>query len=336
VAAEIKVELADRRADRGLPSTTEPSRRATTPEVHTIESLAGASGAIGAGDGLIALTRQVGMHVPGRDSLLSSFDVTIGDRSQPLAFRVVTADERFSRVVIELTGALEGMATAFVRARPVEPEMGSSAPDRHEFSGQRWLVVGGSRGLGAIAVLLLDAGGADVRFTFRAGADDAVTLAARSSGATPYQLDVEGGLDRALPAVLDGWQPTHLAYMASPPIFVGAAGVYSPSLFERFRHVYVDAFLDLVGRLQLDGVVWPSSIAVDDPPAGMAEYADAKLAGEEACRTLAAERPELRIATPRLPRLLTDQTTSFVPVEFGDGPAEVLAALRDVTPWRGR
>jgi hypothetical protein len=34
---------------------------------------------------------------------------------------------------------------------------------------------------------------------------------------------------------------------------------------------------------------------------------------------------------PRFPRLLTDQTTSFVPVEFGDAAVEVLAALRRLT-----
>jgi hypothetical protein len=98
--------------------------------------------------------------------------------------------------------------------------------------------------------------------------------------------------------------------------------------------VYVDRFTDLLELLGTDRrrrVLWPSSVAVEHDVAGMAEYADAKRAGEAACERLAAADAELRIEMPRFPRLLTDQTTSFVPVEFGDAAVEVLAALRRLT-----
>ena len=103
-------------------------------------------------------------------------------------------------------------------------------------------------------------------------------------------------MDHTISAELVEWRPTHLAYMASPPIFVGAAGVYSDSLAARFRAIYVDRFGDLVHDLdpdELSGVLWPSSEAVEHPAPGMAEYADAKRVGEQACRRLAAEHPRL-------------------------------------------
>jgi acyl dehydratase len=336
-AAEIDVELETTAPGQagGVLRRDAPCPFREEPEVHDIESLGGLEGSIAiAADqphvtaSLLALTRLVGMHVPGLRSLFSSFDVTITDTgSKELTYRVVKADPRFSQVVLNVDGgAVSGTLTAFARSAPVEQMLGAVRPAPGEFAGQRWLVVGGSRGLGALAVLLLEAGGADVRFTYHKGADDA-----------GYRLDVEAPLAPQLAGVLDRWQPTHLAYMASPAIFVGAGGVYSSSLFERFRGVYVERFLALVDALDgdaLKGVLWPSSVAVDHPPPGMAEYADAKREGETACRRLASERPALTVATPRFPRLLTDQTTSFVPVEFGDAGGELLRGLRAVTPAR--
>ena len=278
------------------------------------------------------------MHVPGESSLLSSVDLTIHERpgAAPgvLEYAVTSADERFSRVVLDVSSpVLSGTVSAFLRPLPVAQQLTGDGPLPDEFSGQRWLVVGGSRGLGEAAVLLLAAGGADVRFTYHQGAADADDLVTRVSDASAYRLDVHD-LGAGLGAMLaDGWRPTHVAYMATPPIFDGMRGVYSESLHDRLREVYVDRFLELLDRLdadQLSGVLWPSTVAVEGDVPGLAEYADAKRDGEAACARLAAEHPSLHIATPRFPRLLTDQTTSFVPVEFGDTTAELLAALRGV------
>lgn len=355
-AADIRVELGDAPpgSDRvaALPD-------AAGAEAHDLDSLRGATGTVpvamdaaaaterfpglaarvgrGTLAELLTLTRLVGMHVPGLHSLLSAIDVSIvdapPDAAPALEYTVTTADERFSRIVIEVRGpTVNGRVTAFVRPGPVEPTTGGVVAAPNEFTGQRWLVVGGSRGLGAIAVQLLDRGGADVRFTFLHGRDDARRLADRCrGGAAAHRLDVLEPEDGLATLTGDGWQPTHLAYFATPPIFQGARGAYSDALRATFDRYYVDAFLDLVARLDADrlaGIVWPSSEAAAGEVAGLAEYADAKRAGEAACDRLASAHPRLRVSAPRLPRLPTDQTTSFVPVEFGDAATEVLAALR--------
>lgn len=280
---------------------------------------------------IVSLTRLVGMHVPGLHSLFSSFDVTLG-RSGPtvdqLTFAVSRYDERFSKVTIDVEASeISGSVVAFVRPPPVEPTIGSSRPPPDAFARQRWLVVGGSRGLGATAAMLLSTGGADVRITYRAGAEDAARVA-RAIGVSAHQLDVtdsDGGL---MSVQADGWAPTHVAYFASPPIFDGAPGVYSDRLESRFQAIYIDAFETLLERLdrgQLRGVLWPSSAAVDHDVAGLAEYAVVKRRGEQRCAAL--DRDGLEISTPRFPRLLTDQTTSFVPVEVDDAADTVLRAL---------
>jgi hypothetical protein len=285
---------------------------------------------------LLAVTRVVGMHAPGLHSMLSSFDVTVVGDEPELAYHVESLDDRFSRVVLSVGGAATGTVVAFVRPAPIDPLADTDAVAPGEFAGVRALVVGGSRGLGAFAVQLLAAGGADVRFTFHRGGGDAAVVAARAPGATAYQLDVDEIDDGLARVVSDGWRPTLLAWFASPPIFVGARGEYSDQLHERFRQVYVEAFLTAVAALGPDTgltILWPSSEAVDADLPGMAEYADAKHAGEVACDLLLDRHPGLRIDRPRFPRLRTDQTASFVPTDVADPGPHVLAALRRLAPW---
>lgn len=284
---------------------------------------------------LITLTRLVGMHVPGLHSLFSSFDVEFGRfrrSADGLAYSVARYDDRFAKATLDVVGSrLRGSVTAFVRTPPVEASIDGTTPIPDEFAGQRWLVVGGSRGLGATAAMLLADGGADVRLTYRLGAADAEQLAGRI-GATAHRLDVtDPGLPELVEVLTGGWAPTHLAYFASPPIFDGAPGTYSDRLEQRFAEVYVDAFAALVESLDikaLRGVLWPSSEAVEIDVPGLAEYATVKRRGEALCEALAERHDHLIVATPRFPRLRTDQTASFLPIDVDDAPTTVLGALR--------
>ncbi len=282
---------------------------------------------------LVSLTRLVGMHVPGLHSLFSSFDAELraDDGSNDLRYAVGRFDDRFAKATIEVSGpSLTGSIVAFVRPQPVEPTIGDARPRPDEFTGQRWLVIGGSRGLGATASMLVAAGGGDVRLTYRIGSGDAERLAT-SIGAVAHAVDVTAPEPGMASVVADGWHPTHLAYFASPPIFDGASGAYSTALEQRFASIYIDGFEAVLDQLALDrlhGVLWPSSEAVDHDVPGLAEYATVKRRGEQRCADLGREHGHLTVATPRLPRLRTDQTASFLPIDYDDAPTTVLSALR--------
>ncbi len=205
----------------------------------------------------LAATRLIGMEVPGLHSLLSSFDVTIGTPQAPLrtslGFRVDNVDERFSRVEIGIDGpTIRGTAIAFVRPAPVDQIIDTSTVTPGEFVGVRALVVGGSRGLGAAAVQLLAAGGADVRFTYRCGADDAALVTAASaptaSRSTPPARPQRWrrAWVRSLTTVgCPGTSPGSRPHRSSSE----GADAYSDTLFERFRRVYVDTFVSVTGQL---------------------------------------------------------------------------------------
>jgi len=179
-------------------------------------------------------------------------------------------------------------------------------------------VVGATRGLGGTLTRLLVAGGAEVVGTFNMGKEEAAALA-RELGGGPgrcrfERLDIfdrdQAGLQK-IAADVGGF--SHLLYAATPPIFVGNKDALSDELFEQFIEAYVRAFLRLFETVRaqgrtLAGVLFPSSVAVQDPQPGMTEYAMAKAAAEAMIASLAARYRSIRFLVPRLPRLDTDQT----------------------------
>jgi acyl dehydratase len=92
---------------------------------------------------------------------------------------------------------------------------------------------------------------------------------------------------------------SHLYYFATTPIAKQKADFFVPRVLDEFMQVYVRAFHDccsfVAGRAsKCVTAFYPSSVFVDDTPAGMIEYAMAKSAGEVLCgninRTSAASR----------------------------------------------
>jgi hypothetical protein len=114
---------------------------------------------------------------------------------------------------------------------------------------------------------------------------------------------------------------------------VGAKGIFSPKLFEQFCDYYVTGFLNTVSPLiacGLTSILYPSSVAADELPVMMGEYAAAKTAGEVLCAFMEKTHQGLRILRPRLPRMATDQTASLFPVDNLDPIPVMLEYLRDL------
>jgi hypothetical protein len=100
-----------------------------------------------------------------------------------------------------------------------------------------------------------------------------------------------------------------------------------------FTNVYVSKFHDLMQRI-LDNrpqdspltVLYASSVVLDEHPIVLTEYAMAKAAGEVLCSALADNYRQLKISTPRLPRMLTNQTATVPPV-LAEDPLKIMAPL---------
>lgn len=297
---------------------------------------------------ILAVSRLVGMECPGLNSVLSGLDLTFdpkpGASDWRLSYRVARFDAVLSHARIEIVApGVDGHVSAFLRPPPQsQASCATLAPlvGKDEFKAQKALIVGGSRGLGEVTAKLLAAGGAHVKLTFSSGrreARDVVKQISTSGGnADCFRLNVLKKTSDDLKAGLGTeWLPTHLYYFATPFIFAGQRGGFSPRLFAEFCDYYVRGFSLVISRLMEMGasklsVLCPSSTAVEELPLDMAEYALAKAVAESLCESMQTKMPGIKIVAPRFPRITTDQTVSLFPVERKDPVPFVLDALREL------
>ena len=297
---------------------------------------------------LLATTRIVGMRCPGQHSIYAELKlrrrpapvVAGAQMADTMTYQVQRCDPRFRSVRLAVSGAmLAGTLDAFFRAPPVVQlglaDLLPQIPARR-FAGQHALVVGGSRGLGELVAKILLAGGARVTLTYARGQADAerIQQEAQACGreAQILCLDAAAPLARAMKTGLAAAGFSHLYHFATPQISKGPAGSWSPALFDLFCRLYLHGFAQLVraaaptnGGAPALQVLYPSTVFLNTPPRGFAEYCAAKSAGETLCEHLALE-PGIQVHKPRLPRLQTDQNSSFLGVE-GAAPLPLILAL---------
>ncbi len=277
---------------------------------------------------LLAVTRLVGMHCPGLRSILLGMQLDFSDPGAQdaarLTYRVERALRGASLVQLKLQAAgLSGSVDALYRPPPQAQPSFEAVRERvreGEFERQVALVVGGSRGLGEVTAKLIASGGGRVAITYQRGQSDAerVADAIRAGGHRCEALHCDSESARGLEQRLRelDFVPTHLYYFASPKIFVKRGGAFDPALFSRFRAAYVDGF-EALCRVCFDAgarslrAFYPSSTALDENVKNLEEYIAAKRAGEERCAELVRSVPGLEIVLRRLPRIATDQTTTF-------------------------
>jgi NAD(P)-dependent dehydrogenase (short-subunit alcohol dehydrogenase family)/acyl dehydratase len=293
---------------------------------------------------LAQLSTLVGMACPGLHSIFSGFTARFidgGSRRPGLGWHTLRTDERFNAVWLKAAGSgIEADVQAFVRAAPVEaPRMEALAARvaADEFAGRMALVIGGSRGLGAVTAKLLAAGGARVFATYATGKTEADALveeirsARGPTAASGLACDVQGDIEAqlgGLPADI-----THAYYFATQRIAHQDSRLFSRERFEELCSVHVDGFSKVAGWLAARSttkpvsILYPSTVFIDERPKGMTEYAMAKAAGEVLARDLAAALG-VSITTPRIPRVLTDQTATVPPVQTADAVDVMLPLLR--------
>lgn len=296
---------------------------------------------------LIRSSQIIGMRCPGQHSIYAGLKLKCPKEpkdSKRFRFQLERFDDRFSFTSIKFfSPLLEGTLSAFLRPRPTVQESFAKLKtlvNSNEFRERRALVLGGSRGLGEVAAKLLAAGGADVRITYHNGEKEALAICneikAKKGKCSHHQCNVLSP-DEGLGNMDFGrWTPTDVCYFPTPPIFVGHEGRYSKKIFDEFCDYYVSGFMSVLKLLDYSkatlNVLYPSTVAVTEPPLDMLEYASAKAAGEKLCESLNRNFPNLRIISPRFPRLETDQTASLYPVTNHAPAPMVLAELRQLIP----
>ena len=293
------------------------------------------------------LSRLVGMICPGLHSLFAGFAVELAGESRyrhQLTFQVSTTDERFRMVRISVSGAgIFGSIQAFMRWPPIEQASLSeirAVVGPAEFSGSTALIIGGSRGLGALTAKILAVGGSKVIVTYARGKADAedLTKEIQSQTASDRCRSVRYDINEdAADQLRDlGASLTHLYYFATGSITRQKQSPFDTSLFEEFVEMYVKGFYDCCRSIyentsQALTAFYPSSVFVESNPPAMIEYSMAKMAGETLCTNLnRVVGNRVHIMVSRLPRLLTDQSATVLPLERADPLKVMLPLIRSV------
>ena len=272
---------------------------------------------------LLAASQIVGMACPGLHSLFAGLDVSRDpsiDGERALRYAVSKADARFRSLQIDVAGSgLAGRLDAFARPAPAVQAAMSAVATRvakGAFAGQSALIIGGSRGLGEVTAKILAAGGGYPVITYREGQREAEAVAdqIRQAGG---QCDVVR-YDALEPAgtQLDGIRAVDFCYyFATAKILQRKAALYEPEKLRAFLSYYADGFYDLCTALAQSrerriAIFYPSTVLIDEEVSGAAEYAMAKSSGEALSKYINAFLPQLQVISRRLPRVLTDQTTT--------------------------
>jgi hypothetical protein len=293
---------------------------------------------------LLATTRLVGMECPGRHSIYSALNLTFFQDSSGvprLNYHVADCNKRLALLSVNVEApGMNGQLKTFLRPEPQSQAAFAEAcreVESEEFSAQRALIIGGSRGLGEVTAKLLAAGGAEVIITYYHGQQDAQRIVeeivSHGAHADCLRLNVLEPSQELLSRVANRSKPLYLYYYATPFIFGAAKGEFSTRRFAFFSAYYVTGFLRTVETLAapasgLQKIFYPSSAAIEELPLDMGEYAAAKMAGEILCDFLQKAHPGLTIHKPRLPRIATDQTVSLLPVDNQDPVSVLLTNLR--------
>jgi NAD(P)-dependent dehydrogenase (short-subunit alcohol dehydrogenase family) len=189
--------------------------------------------------------------------------------------------------------------------------------------------------LGELTAKILIAGGADVTISYARGHDDAERICqeAREAGldCSMMRLDVTAPLDRGTADSLAAKPFSHVYFFASPHITRNVTGRWNHELFDRFSAVYVRGLASVAqvlmsrstGAAQPLRFLIPSTVFLDSPEKGFAEYCAAKAAAESLCDSLGRDG-RAAFLRPRLPRMRTDQTSGLADAQE---PFAVLQAI---------
>jgi NAD(P)-dependent dehydrogenase (short-subunit alcohol dehydrogenase family) len=296
---------------------------------------------------IAALSRLVGMVCPGLHSIFRSADLRMVVAQQDLLhYSVVKADSRYSYLRQEVKGGgIEGSIEAFMRTPPsLQPSVLSI--QQHispgEFSHSTALIIGASRGLGEFTAKAIGAGGGHVVATYRVGQTECEEVAREirhcGGACDVLQYDVKTSVAQQLRALPN--PPTSLYYFATSKIFGRQSELFDPARFNEFTDVYLTGFFNLCLHLRNIGVqrlnvFYPSSSALESRPADMSVYAMAKAAGEVLCEEIAQRWPGFRVVVRRLPRLLTDQTSTVLSIPTPAVQDVLLPIIRDIEALHG-
>jgi len=273
------------------------------------------------------LSNIVGMQVPGLHSLFVACDIffEVGSLDRNPSYKIMESYINLGLLKLQYTGKNINSNITALRRPSYTPkscdELLKTIPTTHLLKDKKILVIGGSRGIGAVFSKVAALNGAKVSVTYASNELDAQEICSDIENHTSakvkyFHLDVtENNLIDNFPLDYDV-----LCYFASSKIFGKTTTEFEISRYKNFFKIYCEGFERIAKRFLAAGgccIYYPSSVAVDKDNKGLEEYKVAKSIGELVCRSLINNKGA-NIIIDRLDRVATDQTLSILRVPAVD------------------
>ncbi len=277
---------------------------------------------------LSIISNIVGMQCPGLNSLFTACRFSlIREENVIPTFQIKSFNQKINYLKIIYNGKnimseMEAFITPKSPSSLISSELKNKLKSNQIYKNKKVLIIGGSRGIGSFLAKIIALLGGKVTITYLKGAKEAkevsgdINLKVSTKSANYIKFDV---LNDAYSEVFK-FSFDYLFYFATPKIFGENKKAFDQNVYSRFRQCYCESFEKISKNFILEGgnnIFYPSSIAIDEQTKGLEEYILAKEEGEKICERL-KKRHKKNIKFMRLPRIMTDQTLTILPIKAQD------------------
>ena len=270
------------------------------------------------------ISNIIGMQIPGFNSLFVSCKLSLKKDFNVIPnFKIISFHEHLKLLKILYQGKniiseMQAFSTPRMPERIIKNELKSELINKNLYKNKKVLIVGGSRGIGSYLVHVINLLGGEISFTYKNGLNEAKKLSNEIISNNPNNPVKSFKFDVISDNYLDifKFNYDYLFYFATPKIF-GKIGTDFDSLrYQQFEKIYCDSFEEIALNFINKGgenIFYPSSVALDEMVKGLEEYKMAKEKGELICSKI-KNKFDVNLLVKRLPRILTDQTLTLLPV----------------------
>ncbi len=275
---------------------------------------------------IAGISAIIGMRYPGLRSIFLGLSISFLEKKGNKKKVELTNETRFGLVRLQYKG-INIQSNLEACFRPQETKLKSyldlKAKVNHNIDMQntKVLIIGGSRGIGAITAKILSIYNCEVTITYYKCKEDAYLIKneieRHGRSIKVFKLDITK--KSSLKKVSNIYNQVY--YFATPKILKNSSTHFDEKLYCLFHSFYVEGLKNILKKCYSKNLLYfmyPSTDFISTNQKGFKEYIKAKLEGEKVCENFDDLMVGLKINKPRIPQVLTDQTQSLIPKNYSD------------------
>jgi hypothetical protein len=278
------------------------------------------------------LSYFIGSIFPGHGALISSIDINVPNKIKNIYKKYYKINLKYfnkslKSTIINFNGIFEyKIITLFLTQRKDFFSKSSIKKKlkKKEFNNTKSLIIGGSRGIGAIVGNILSIGDGKVFATS--------TKKIQALNKKIYFIKFNINKKNDLKNKLANLNFSYLYYFPTPKIFINKHEIFNRKIFDNFQKYYIDKFYEICVFFETKKkklkIFYPSTTSLINRPLNMTEYTMAKSASEIMIEDLNRSLNFVEIEKYRLPRLDTDQTINALGIKSINAEKMMLKKIR--------